>query len=49
MSLIGSDNDISFDYIIKKGICTTTNAIALLKLLDYPKDIVNNSMKYVKE
>lgn len=40
------DDDISFDYIIKKGVCTTTNAIALLGLLEYPEEIINESKKH---
>lgn len=35
-----TENDIQFDYQIKKGIGGSSNAIALLALLDFPKEIV---------
>lgn len=33
------DDQIKFDYKLKKGICNTTNALALLKTFDFPKEI----------
>lgn len=39
---------LKFDYIIKKGVSPTRNAIKLLKYLGYPDEIVNNAMKNVE-
>ncbi|NLX62663.1 MAG: DNA mismatch repair protein MutS [Tissierellia bacterium] len=33
------DEDISFDYILRPGPCVSSNAIAILKYIGYPKDI----------
>ncbi|NLY67384.1 MAG: DNA mismatch repair protein MutS, partial [Tissierellia bacterium] len=33
------DNDISFDYILRTGPCVSSNAIAILKYIGYPKEI----------
>lgn len=33
------NSSISFDYTIKPGICSTTNALKLLKVFDFPKEI----------
>jgi hypothetical protein len=38
-----SENGLIFDYQLKPGIATTKNAIALLKYLGYPKEIVDNT------
>lgn len=35
-----AENDIVFDYKIKAGVGKSSNAIALLKVLQYPKQIV---------
>lgn len=39
---------LKFDYIIKKGVSPTRNAIKLLKYLGYPEEIVSNAMKNVE-
>lgn len=33
------NNDISFDYILRQGPCTSRNGIAILKYLGYPEEI----------
>ncbi len=38
-----NDNDIVFDYKLKKGIARSKNAIKLLKFFDYPKEIVDRA------
>lgn len=43
------DNDILFDYKIKKGISNTHNAIQLLKYIGYEIDITDGAEKTVKE
>ncbi len=40
-----SDNDIHFDYQIKKGPATNRNAIKLLGVLGYDENIVDNAQK----
>lgn len=42
-------NDIEFDYILRSGPCTSRNAIAILKYLDYPKEIHENANTRVEE
>lgn len=37
------DRDIKFDYQLRTGPSTTRNAIAILKYLDYPKEIYENA------
>jgi len=39
------DDDIIFDYILRKGPCTSRNAIAILKYLNYPKEIYENALR----
>ena len=34
-----SQNDITFDYILRDGPCTSRNGIAILKYLGYPKEL----------
>lgn len=41
------ENDIVFDYIIHDGLGGKSNAIALLDLLGYPRDIVNYAREKV--
>jgi DNA mismatch repair ATPase MutS len=36
---------LSFDYKLKDGITSTSNAIRLLEYLGYPKDIIKRAMK----
>lgn len=43
-----SDSNIEFDYILKKGIARSKNAIKLLGFFDYPNDIVENANTRVK-
>ncbi|MFA7494484.1 MAG: hypothetical protein WCZ43_13360, partial [Proteiniphilum sp.] len=37
------DNEIYFDYKIKKGILTTRNAISILELNGYPDELINDA------
>ena len=37
-----------FDYLIKKGVSNTRNAIKLLKFLGYPEEIVNKSNERIE-
>jgi hypothetical protein len=39
------DQGLKFDFKLRDGITSTRNAIRLLEYLDYPKDIVNRSLK----
>lgn len=41
-------NQLHFDYTIKKGVPTTTNAIRLLQLYDYPPELVKEAL-YIKQ
>ena len=43
------EKDIEFDYILRKGPCTSRNAIAILRYLDYPPEIYENAEKRVLE
>lgn len=43
------ENDIEFDYILRKGPATSRNAIAILRYLDYPKEIHENADKEVEK
>ena len=40
-----TDNDVKFDYMIKSGPATTRNAIRLLSVLGYEKELVENAQK----
>ena len=40
-----TDNDVKFDYVIKSGPATTRNAIRLLGVLGYEKELVENAQK----
>ena len=44
-----SESDIEFDYILKKGIATSRNAVKLLGFFDYPSEIVNEANLKVDE
>jgi DNA mismatch repair ATPase MutS len=37
------ENGLKFDYLLRPGIATTRNAIALLKYLGYPKEITEKA------
>ncbi|MBR3040841.1 MAG: hypothetical protein IKI20_09390 [Lachnospiraceae bacterium] len=39
------DDDILFPYQLKKGYATSRNAIALLRIMGYPEDIVSNALE----
>ncbi|MDR7871700.1 MAG: hypothetical protein RIN55_12780 [Tissierellaceae bacterium] len=41
------ENDIEFDYVLRKGPCTSRNAIAILRYLGYPKEIYDNANRNV--
>lgn len=43
------EHDIEFDYILRKGPCTSRNAIAILKYLGYPEVIYENAYRRVGE
>lgn len=42
---VTEEQGISFDYELKQGPAVTRNAIALLKVMDYPKKIVEQAQK----
>ena len=42
------ENDIEFDYILRKGPATSRNAIAILRYLGYPKEIHENADRRVE-
>jgi len=37
------ETGLKFDYLLKPGVATTRNAVALLKYLGYPKEIIENA------
>mgnify|MGYP002513685340 CR=1 FL=1 len=43
------EDDIVFDYRIHKGICESSNAIALLSYLGYPRNLVERAQNYLNE
>lgn len=43
------ENDIEFDYVLRKGPATSRNAIAILRYLGYPKEIYENADKRVEK
>ena len=43
------ENDIKFDYILRKGPATSRNAIAILRYLGYPKEIHENADRRVEQ
>jgi len=40
---VTDENGVTFDYQVKKGPATSRNAIALLKVLHYPAELVANA------
>lgn len=44
-----SENEVIFDYELKSGRATSQNAIALLGMLGYPEEIIQNSKNAAKE
>ncbi len=43
------DNEIYFDYQIHDGVSKSTNAIALLKCLDYPDSIIESARDFISK
>ncbi len=41
------DKGLKFDFKLKEGITSTSNAIKLLKYLKYPEEIINQAMKKI--
>lgn len=41
------EDGLKFDYLIRKGVSKTTNAIKLLKFLGYPDNIIENTYKRI--
>jgi len=44
-----SNNKLNFDHKLKKGKLTTRNAIKILELYNYPKEIISDAKKVEKE
>ena len=42
------ENDMKFDYKIKDGVSSESNAIALLSVLGYPNNIIKNAMENMR-
>ena len=42
------ENDMKFDYKIKDGVSSESNAIALLSVLGYPDNIIKNAMENMR-
>ncbi|WP_428866585.1 MutS-related protein [Clostridium sediminicola] len=42
-----SENELTFDYMLKEGVSPTRNAIRILKYLGYPKDITDRIDKRI--
>ena len=43
------ENKLSFDHKLKKGKLTTRNAIKILAMYDYPKEIILDAKKTEKD
>jgi len=43
-----TNSDLDFDHKLKMGPLTTRNAIKILELHDYPKDIITEAKRVVK-
>ena len=43
------DRDIQFTYNILKGISTINGGVNVLKMMQYPDEILNNVIKYSKK
>lgn len=41
-----TDDDVKFDYILRQGISTSTNAIKLLGVTGFPADIISRAEEY---
>lgn len=42
---INKDKSMTFDYKLKKGLCPSSNAVKILEILQYPKEIIDNTYK----
>jgi DNA mismatch repair ATPase MutS len=42
------DEGLKFDYMIRKGVSPTRNAIKLLRFIGYPEEIINNSFARIE-
>ena len=43
------DGDIEFDFLIKEGPAVTRNAVAILELFGYPKEITEEAKDFSRE
>jgi DNA mismatch repair ATPase MutS len=43
-----TDNELHFDYKIKDGICTSGNAIKLLEIMGFSKELIQHSMERIQ-
>jgi len=44
-----ADGDARFDYLLKPGVCESRNAIKLLALAGYPKEITDEANRLIAE
>lgn len=44
-----TEKDARFDYLIKKGTCQSRNAIKLMIMAGYPKEVTDEANKYIAE
>ena len=40
---------MTFDYKLKKGLCPSSNAVKILEILKYPKEIIDDTYKRLKK
>ena len=45
LETINDDLSMTFDYKLKEGICPSSNAIKILEILEYPKEILDKIKK----
>ncbi|WP_165983096.1 MutS-related protein [Macrococcus brunensis] len=43
------NNDVTFDYKLKKGITKTSNAIELMRIYDYPDEVYSKAQESVRQ
>ncbi|ABX42433.1 DNA mismatch repair protein MutS [Lachnoclostridium phytofermentans ISDg] len=43
-----TDNELHFDYKIKAGVCTSGNAIKLLEIMGFSKELIQNSVDRIQ-
>lgn len=46
---INKDKSMTFDYKLKKGLCPSSNAVKILEILNYPKEIIDDTYKRLKK